>query len=117
MSEYKMETEEDMEGYLDIDYGHGVSAAYTNYQDVETTIKIILNEEYLEDENGIGIEGTQPIAYCRSVDVPNALHNDTLDVSAITDVDGNVLKAAQSYKVVNVQKDKTGFTALMLEET
>jgi hypothetical protein len=117
MSEYRLETEEDMEAYLDIDYGHGVSATYTNYQDVQTTIKVILNEEYIQDENGIGIEGTQPVAYCRSVDVPNALHNDTLDVAAIKDVDGNVLKTAQSYIVVNVQKDKTGFTALTLEES
>jgi hypothetical protein len=41
---------------------------------------------------------------------------DTLAVSAIKDVDGNILKAAQNYTVVNIQADRTGFTALMLEE-
>tara|TARA_R110002033_G_scaffold170974_1_gene215064 strand:- start:3086 stop:3439 length:354 start_codon:yes stop_codon:yes gene_type:complete len=117
MSKYNLETEEDMASYLDINYGHGLSAVYTNYQDVQSTINIILNDEYLEDDDGIGIEGNQPIAYCRSIDVPNVLHGDTLSVSAVKDVDGNTLKDAQSYKVVNVQKDKTGFTALMLEET
>jgi hypothetical protein len=30
MSEYRLETEEDMSAYLDIEYGHGVSAVYTN---------------------------------------------------------------------------------------
>ena len=37
-------------------------------------------------------------------------------VSAIKDVDGNTLKAAQNYTIVNVQSDRTGFSALMLEE-
>ena len=31
-------------------------------------------------------------------------------------VDGNTLKAAQNYTIVNVQKDRTGFTELVLEE-
>ena len=36
-------------------------------------------------------------------------------VAAIKDVDGNTLKAAQLYKVVSIQSDRTGFTALELE--
>lgn len=44
MSQYQMETEEDMIAYLDIDYGHGVSAVYTN-NGSDSTIKIILNNE------------------------------------------------------------------------
>ena len=40
----------------------------------------------------------------------------TLNVSAIKDVDGNTLKAAQNYTIVNIQSDRTGFSALMLEE-
>ena len=39
-----------------------------------------------------------------------------LVVSAIKDVDGNTLKAAQNYTIVNIQSDRTGFSALMLEE-
>jgi len=30
MSQFRLETEEDMLGYLDINFGHGVSAVYTN---------------------------------------------------------------------------------------
>ena len=41
MSEYRMETEEDMISYLDIHYGHGVSAVYTNNGN-DSTIRIIL---------------------------------------------------------------------------
>ena len=37
-------------------------------------------------------------------------------VFEVTDIHGNILKAAQNYTIVNVQKDRTGFTALMLEE-
>ena len=42
MSQYQMETEEDMLSYLDINYGHGVSAVYTN-NGSDLTINIILN--------------------------------------------------------------------------
>tara|TARA_R100001460_G_scaffold52211_1_gene91001 strand:- start:1403 stop:1753 length:351 start_codon:yes stop_codon:yes gene_type:complete len=115
MSVYQMETEEDMSAYLDINYGHGVTAVYTN-NGSSSTINIIINNEYDEQEEGVGVEATQPIAYCRSVDVPSIAFGNTLAVSAIKDVDGNTLKAAQNYTVVNIQADRTGFTALMLEE-
>jgi|TARA_R100001129_G_scaffold162598_1_gene127851 hypothetical protein len=115
MSLYNLETEEDMEAYLDIDFGHGVSAVYTR-SGTSSTIKIIINEEYVETQEGIGVEQSQPIAYCRTVDVPSASFGDTLNVAAIKDVDGNTLKAAQNYKIVNVQADRTGFSALLLEE-
>ena len=55
MSQYQMETEEDMISYLDIEYGHGVSAVYTN-NGTDSTIRIILNNEYVEQEEGIGVE-------------------------------------------------------------
>ena len=110
-----METEEDMSAYLDINYGHGVSAVYTN-NGSSSTINIIINNEYDEQEEGVVVEATHPIAYCRSVDVPSISYGNTLAVSAIKDVDGNTLKAAQNYTVVNIQADRTGFTALMLEE-
>ena len=98
MSQYRLETEEDMLGYLDINYGHGVSAVYTNSSGATSTINIIINNEYVEQLDGTGAFGN------------------TLNVSAIKDVDGNTLKAAQNYTIVNIQSDRTGFSALMLEE-
>ena len=115
MSQYRMETEEDMIAYLDIDYGHGVSAVYTNSR-TSRTINVILNNEYVEQEEGIGVEALKPIAYCRTIDIPNIAFGNRLDVSAIKDTNGNILKAAQNYTVVNIQVDRTGFSALMLEE-
>ena len=103
MSQYVMETEEDMAAYLDINFGHGVEAVWTN-SGTATTINIILNNEYIEQEGlDVSVEATQPIAYCRSIDVPSIAH-------------GNTLKAAQTYTVVSIQSDRTGFTALELEE-
>ena len=103
-----------MAAYLDINYGHGVEATWTN-DGTSTTINIILNDI---DKDGleVDVEAAQPIAYCRSIDVPSIAHGNTLAVSAIKDVDGNTLKAAQSYTVVSIQSDRTGFTALELEE-
>ena len=115
MSQFRLETEEDMLGYLDINFGHGVSAVYTN-SGTSSTINVILNNEYVEQEEGIGVEALKPIAYCRTIDVPNIAFGNTLDVSAIKDTNGNILKAAQNYTVVNIQSDRTGFSALMLEE-
>ena len=115
MSQFMLETEEDMLGYLDSDFGHGITAVYT-ISGVSTTIKIILNNEYVEQDLGSGVEALKPIAYCRSVDIPNVSYGDTLNASAVKDTNGNILKAAQNYTIVNVQKDRTGFTVLMLEE-
>ena len=115
MSQYRMETEEDMLSYLDINYGHGVSAVYTN-NGSDLTINIILNNEYVEQEEGIGVEALKPIAYCRTLVVPNIAFGNNFYVSAITDVEVNILKAAQNFTVVNIQADRTGFSSLMLEE-
>ena len=76
----------------------------------------ILNNEYVEQDEGVGVEALKPIAYCRTIDVPNIAFGNRLDVSAIKDTNGNILKAAQSYTIVNIQADRTGFSALMLEE-
>ena len=48
--------------------------------------------------------------------MPSVAHGNTLAVAAYKDVDGNTLVAAKSFTVVNVQKDNTGFTSLMLQE-
>lgn len=115
MSQFRLETEADMAAYLDIDFGHAVSATYTK-DSTDTTVNIILNNEYIEQDNGVGVEALKPVAYLRTVDAPNASFGDTLAVSAIKDVNGNTLKAAQNYTIVNVQADRTGFSAFELEE-
>ena len=115
MSQFRLETEEDMLGYLDINFGHGVSAIYTN-SGTSTTINIILNNEYIEQEEGIGVEALQPVAYCRSIDIPSVSYGHALNVSAIKDTDGNIIKAATDYTIVNIRPDRTGFIALELEE-
>jgi len=114
MSQIRYETEADMAAYLDPNFGHGLQATYTR-NGVNTSINLILNEEFLELDDGSGVESATPIAYCRSVDILNVSQGDTLAVSAYKDVDGNILKAASNYKIVNVQKDNKGFTALVLE--
>ena len=115
MSQFRLETELDMAGYLDINYGHGVSAVYTN-SGTSSTINIILNNEYVEQEEGIGVEALQPVAYCRSIDIPSVAYGHSLNVNAIKDTDGNIIKVATNYTIVNVRPDRTGFIALELEE-
>ena len=115
MSQFRIETEEDMISYLDTTFGHGVTAVFNN-GGTSSNINIIINNEYVEQLDGTGVEALKPVAYCRSVDVPNISFGNTLNVSAIKDVDGNTLKAAQNYTVVNVQSDRTGFSVIMLEE-
>lgn len=115
MSQYRMETEEDMAAYLDPTYGHGVGATYIN-NGVSIDINIILNNEYIEQDEGIGVEALQPVAYCRSIDIPSVAYGHSLNVNAIKDTDGNIIKAATNYIIVNIRPDRTGFIALELEE-
>jgi hypothetical protein len=110
-----METEEDMASYLDPTYGHGVGATYIN-NGVSSSINIILNNEYIEQDEGIGVEALQPVAYCRSIDIPLVGYGHLLNVNAIKDTDGNIIKAATNYTIVNIRPDRTGFIALELEE-
>ena len=44
MSQYMLETEEDMLAYFDVDFGHAINATYIR-GGVSTTIKIILNRD------------------------------------------------------------------------
>jgi hypothetical protein len=55
------------------------------------------------------------MVYGKAKDLRNAAHGDTLAFAAITDLDGNTIKDATTYKVVNVQPDNTGVVALALE--
>jgi hypothetical protein len=117
MSQYLMETEEDINSYLDIDFGHAIQADYINSNGASSTINIILNNEYIDQEGlDLSIEATQPIAYCRSIDLPGVAHGNTLQVTAVKDVQGNILSPAANYTIVSIQSDRTGFTALSLEK-
>ena len=79
--------------------------------------QVILEDEYLSvDGLTVGVEGSTPVAYCKTKDVSSASHGDTLAFAAQTDLDGNTLKGAKTYSVVNVQPDNTGITALILQE-
>ena len=84
--------------------------------EITDSIDIILNNEYVDLQEGAGVDSLKPIAYCRTIDVPSIVFGNTLSVSAIKDTDGNILKAANTYTVVNIQADRTGFSALMLEQ-
>lgn len=118
MSVFALEDENDFAAYLDPNYGHGITVTYTRYgSESSSSINIILNEEYLEQEGeSIGIEGTTPVAYCRSIDVPNAGFLDIIVAPVKKDLDGNEIKGETTYHVVRVEVDRTGFTILILEE-
>lgn len=116
MSLYELETEEDMDAYFDAECGHGIKATYINSNNVSSVIIIILNNEFLEADEGVGIEGTQPIAYCKTLDLPGITFGNQLNVTVVKDVDGNILSPAQNYTVVSIQSDRTGFTSLELEK-
>ena len=49
MSEYRLETEEDMSSYLDANFGHGRTATFTNTSGETSSIEVILNNEYFEE--------------------------------------------------------------------
>ena len=46
----------------------------------------------------------------------SAVFSNTLAVSDMLDIEGNVIKAAQNYNIVDVQPDGTGITILILQE-
>ena len=118
MSTFAFEDDSDFAAYFSADYGaHGISATYTPSGGSASTINIILDEEYVEAEGeSVDLEMTVPVAICRHIDVSSAGHGDTLAVAAVKDLDGNTLKAATTYNVVEVRPDKTGITTLRLEE-
>ena len=129
-----LESAADFDAYLDTQTGHGQIATYgttatlwdartaliDTWQDVDTYkyyIDIIINQEYFGIDGGtVDVNGFQPVALVKPTDIPNTIFGDTLDVTAITDTNGNILTPATSYTIVNIQPDRTGFTSLLLEE-
>ena len=55
MSQFMLETEEDMLGYLDAKYGHGIDTVYIR-NGTSSNIVIILDNEYVEQDLGVGVE-------------------------------------------------------------
>jgi len=112
-----LEFDADFDGYFDADYGHGISCTYTPDGGSATTIKVILDQEYLEvDGATVGVNSSNPIVYGKAKDLRNAAYGDQLDFAAITDLDGNTIKAAASYKITSVQPDNYGMVVLALTE-
>ena len=112
-----LEFDADFDGYFDASFGHGVSATYTPSGGSATTIKVIIEDEYLSvDGLTVGVEGSTPVAYCKTKDVSSAAHGDTLAFAAQTTKSGTQFKGAVTYEVVGVQPDATGITALVLEQ-
>lgn len=110
-----LEFDADFDGYFDV-LGHGVSCTFTPTGGSASTIKVILDQEYFEiPGQTVSVEGLQPMVYGKAKDLRNAAHGDTLAFAAIKDLNGNTIKDATTYKVVNVQPDNTGVVALALE--
>ena len=112
-----LEFDRDFNGYLDADFGHGMTVTYTPQGGSGSSINIILEQEYFGIDVGtVDVQGFQPIAFCKSTDVPSVAHGDSIVAPAYKNLDGTTIKAGATYKVVNVQADNTGITQLMLEE-
>lgn len=112
-----LEFDSDFAGYFDADFGHGIQATYTPSGGSASTIKVILEEDYFSVPGlSVDVEGSQPIAYCRTTDVASAAQGDTLAFAARITKTGTQIRGATTFKVVSVQPDNTGITILILEE-
>jgi len=95
----------------------GVNVTFTPNGGSPATVKVIMDQEYYEvSGDTVGINSTQPVLYGRAIDIKTATYGDQFDVPAITDLDGNVIKAAASYKATSVQPDNQGIVAIALTE-
>ena len=112
-----MEFDRDFDGYLDADYGHGIQLTYTPAGGSASSIKGILDQEYIDiDTGGLPVQGFGPVAHVKTTNIPNIAFGDTLAAPAIKNLDGTTIKAAATYKIVNFEHDNLGITRLILEE-
>tara|TARA_R110002153_G_scaffold46200_1_gene130334 strand:+ start:148 stop:495 length:348 start_codon:yes stop_codon:yes gene_type:complete len=111
-----LEFERDFTGYFDTAFGgHGTLVSYTPNGGNAKSIKIILNEEYVDMNTGsVSVEGYNPVATIQTIDVAGIQHGDTIAVPAQI-IGTTTIKAATTYSVINVQHDNTGVTAALLE--
>lgn len=92
---------EDLSEFLDTVYGFATTATYNGI----TPVDGIFDAEYFQPDAGFaGIQSSQPVFLCRTVDVSSATHGQTLVVASI------------NYKIVGVEPDGTGMTLLKLEK-
>lgn len=90
---------------LDIFFSSDGFAVQATYEG--RIINVIFDSEYQALEmlgGGVGVESSSPSALCKTSDVSNAKHGDTLTISGTT------------YYVTGVQPDGTGITRLLLSK-
>ena len=98
-----LESAQDLLNFFDTDT-HGESAS-VSINGSASTIKVIINKEYFAIAGeSVDIDGTQPVATCRSSDVTGIDTTDTITIDSVT------------YNIVNIQPDGTGMTMLILQD-
>lgn len=80
-----------------------VVATYTPSGGQPKSINVIYDNDYVASlMEGIEVENTSPAVLCKTSDILNVKHGDTLVVNSIT------------YKIIEVKPDGTGITTLIL---
>jgi len=130
-----LESAADFSSYVDSNVGFGITGTFFEVQatlwdsrpglidtwfDIDSgasqNISLIMDEDYFAIEgNSIAAEGYQPRATLKASDAPYISHQDKLIVDAVTTDQGNVIKPATTYLVVEVQPDNVGMLTLVLE--
>lgn len=81
----------------------GVSATYTHAGGAGATISVLFDNAYIQANlGGVEVESLGPAATCKSSDVSNAVHGDTLTISGTT------------YNIIGIHPDGSGITVLIL---
>ena len=97
-----LESAQDLLNFLDTNT-HGKSATVTIHGS-SSTISVILNNEYFAIAGeSVDIDGTQPVATCRTSDVANIDTSDSITIDSV------------NYNITNIQPDGTGITVLILQ--
>jgi hypothetical protein len=97
-----LESAQDLLNFFDAD-AHGKTATVT-INGSSSTISVILNNEYFAIAGeSVDIDGTQPVATCRTSDVTNIDTSDSITIDSI------------AYNITNIQPDGTGITVLILQ--
>lgn len=82
-----------------------VDAAFSHAGGQASIIKVIFDNDFKAVNLATGeVESTGPQAVCKTSDVSNAVHGDTLTVGCI------------SYYIIGIQPDGTGITILFLSK-
>lgn len=130
-----LESAADFSSYVDATVGFGITGTFFEVQDTlwdsrlglidtyfdidsgaSANVNLIMDEDYFAIEgNSVAAEGYQPRATMKASDAPYISHQDKLIVDAVTTDQGNVIKPATTYLVVEVQPDNVGMLTLILE--